>query len=204
MRRFLLICCIAMSIAALLPAASVAADVSSPSIAVPVDTAVFGDPGTVHELASATVDPLLQGSTCTVMAIASNNESVHPGSDLVVSSGASSVRVADVEAAPNKVTEGDGTLVLGPQLTVSVILGGDGVFSGGVQLTVTCEAPPPTTGPPTTEPPTTTGPPTTKPPTTQPPTSTVPDGPGASVTVVEVPIVAVPATPVPAQPATTG
>jgi hypothetical protein len=198
MRRFLLLCCLAALAFAALPAASAAAtatagEPSSPSITVPIDTAVFGDPGSVHELATVAVDVSLVANTCTVSAVANNNQSVHPGSDLTVASGDSSVEVLDVEASPGAITTGDGTLVLGAQLTVSVTLGTDGVFSGGVEVTLTCQSPPPPTEPPTTEPAT-----------PVPPTATVPDVPTASVTLVEVPLVVAPATPVPAQPATAG
>jgi hypothetical protein len=194
MRRFLVLCCLAALAFAALPAASATADEpSSPSITVPVDTAVFGDPGSVYELASVAVDASFLASTCTVTAVANNNQSVHPGSDLTVASGDSSVEVLDVEASPGAVTVGDGTLVLGTQLTVAVTLGTDGVFSGGVEVRLTCQSPPPPTEPPTTEPAT-----------PEPPTATVPDVPTSSVTLVEVPLVVAPAIPVPAQPATAG
>ncbi len=193
MRRFLLLCSLVLMVCACFPAGSAVADESSsPSITVSVDTVVYGDPGSVHELASAAVDASLQGSSCTVTAVASNNESTHPNSNLTVASGVSSAAILDVESSPDKVTDGDGTLVLGTQLTVSVTLGGDGVFSGGVEVTVTCQSPPPTT----TEPPTTTSPP---------PTTTVPVGPIVEVTTaMRTPPVAVAAAPVPAQPQTTG
>ena len=163
---------------------------SGPTIDIPVDTVVYGDPGSVHQLAVVPVDPAMQGMECAVVATAENNDSVHPDSQLTIASGASSAQLADVESAPGKVTPGDGTLVLADQIAVSVTLGPDGVFSGGVTVTITCQAPPPTTSPPTT---------------TTPPTTTVPR---SGIQVVSPPPVTVAsppqAAPVVAQPQTMG
>jgi hypothetical protein len=209
MRRFYVLCCVVALCCVVFPTAASAADEpSGPSISVPISTVAYGEEGSLHVLASTPVDAALQGSTCTVRAVADNNDSVHPDSTLTVASGSTSVRLDDVESAPGKVTDGSGTLVLGADLVVSVTLGPDGVFSGGIEVMLTCESPPPpTTAPPTTAPPTTTQPPPT---TTQPPPTTTttvpPDHPTTEVTVVvhPQPPVQPPATPVPAQPATAG
>jgi hypothetical protein len=83
------------------------------------------------------------GQECSVVVEGLNNESVHPGTDLLVRSGTSEVVASDVERAPNAVTEATGTLVLGTEVTVYVRLGPDGVFSGGLVVTAECEPVPP-------------------------------------------------------------
>jgi hypothetical protein len=205
MRRFFVLCCIVALCAVVFPTAVSAADEpSGPSITVPISTVAFGEEGSLHVLASAPVDASLLGSTCTVRAVADNNESVHPDSTLTVASGSTSVRLDDVESAPDKVTDGSGSLVLGSDLVVTVTLGPDGVFSGGIEVMLTCQSPPP----PTTTPPTTTQPPPSTTTTQPPPTTTTvpPDGPTTEVvvTVHPEPPVQPPATPVLVQPATAG
>jgi hypothetical protein len=159
MRKLVLILFAVVASLAAMPAASAGAETpSSSSIDVPVTSIVRGDAGSTHQLADVAVDPAMQGLTCAVVADAENNESVHPDTNLIVSSGGNSVQILDVEAVPNATTPADGTLVLGPELVVSVTLGGDGVFSGGITVSLSCEPTPPPTVPPT-SPPTTTAPP---------------------------------------------
>jgi len=94
-----------------------------------------------------------------------------------VRSGESEVDLLDVEREPDAVTEGTGTLVLAAEVTVSVRLGEDGVFSGGTVLSIDCPEPEtPTTVTTTTTPPTT-APPEATPPAPAPPAVPVPGQP---------------------------
>lgn len=113
----------------------------TPILEIPLDTVVQGAPGSEHLLATVPVAPADVGRECTVVAEGTNNESVHPNTDLLVRSGGDEVVAFDVERAPNVITEASGTLVLGPDLSVTVRLGPDGVFSGGLVVTVECEPP---------------------------------------------------------------
>lgn len=119
-------------------------------------------PGTVTEIATIDAPAVLDGGTCDVEVVGANNESVHPGSDILVAS-ANTVTIADVERASGAETfPADGTLQISGSVTVSVRLGSDGLFSGGalvVQFDCTPPPPPPTTAPPPTAPPA--APPTT-------------------------------------------
>jgi hypothetical protein len=112
-------------------------------IEIPVGTVVEGAPGTVHLLATVPVDADDVGRECGVVAQGVNNESVHPNSDLLVRSGGDEVVVPDVERAPNARTEATGTLTLASEVSVFVRLGPDGVFSGGLVVTLDCPLPPP-------------------------------------------------------------
>ena len=145
-----------------------------------------GPVGSWHEWGSGDVPAELQGLECTVVVVAANQpESVHPGSNLSITSGGSSVTAEDVESVPGAVTEARGVLSLGSTWIVEAQLGGDGVASFGGSAELTCEPPPPTTTEPpttttTTEPPTTTT--TTEPPTTTTSTTTAVGGISVSTT----------------------
>jgi LPXTG-motif cell wall-anchored protein len=117
-------------------------------------------PGTTHEVSTTPVDPANVGSTCNIAVTGANNESVHPGNDILVAS-ANTVTIPDVErAAGTENIPADGQLELGTTVTISVRLGADGLFSGGsLAVAFDCTPPPPPPTVPTTTPATT--PPTT-------------------------------------------
>jgi hypothetical protein len=149
-----------------------------PTIDIPIGTSVFGDPGSSHVLEPTpqAVDPADQGQSCEVDVIAENNESVHFGNDLVITSNSSSVTAVDVENGADLVTEAAGTLVLGNQVTVTLVLGtveegGDGIFSAGVTVSIDClqvSPEPPVVRPPVVNPPVV-NPPVVNPPAVTPP-----------------------------------
>jgi hypothetical protein len=112
-----------------------------PVIEIPLDTVVRGAPGSEHLLATVPVAPEDVGRECGVVVEGVNNESAHPNTDLLVRSGGGEVVALDVERAPNVRTEAAGTLVLGTDVSVFVRLGPDGVFSGGLVVTVECAPP---------------------------------------------------------------
>jgi hypothetical protein len=114
-------------------------------IEVPIDQIVRGPDGSVHVLASFPVDTGLVGRQCAVSVVSHNQVSSHPDSDILVDSGGTQVVVEDVESSPFVVIAGEGTLTVGTNITVSVRLGPDERFSGGMTVTIDCEAPPPST-----------------------------------------------------------
>jgi hypothetical protein len=122
---------------------------SVPSITFPLTTVAYGESGTIHEITSGAVPADLVGQSCSVTATADNNGSVHPQSDLIVSSGSGQVTVRDVEATAGATTTAAGTLTLGTMVTVSVQLGPDGVFSGGGTVDLVCAQAAPVTTPTT-------------------------------------------------------
>lgn len=176
-------------------------------LSVPIGGAVHGDPGSSSLRASTPVPAELQGLRCDVRVEGENQWSVHPGNDLVVTTGSETVVAADFEGAAHAVTSVTaGSVVLGSSLDVSVRFGDDGVSSGGVRVVVDgCVVP----GPPPSEVPSTT--PTTDLPETTVPASTIPDStvpestvPQSTVPQNTVPSTTAPATtePVPAGPTT--
>jgi len=105
---------------------------------------VTGDVGSSVAMGSAEVADDLVGRSCNVMATVTNQESVHPGNTLVVSSGDSSVSIAGIEDVAGAVTTQGGTITLGDTISAAVVLGDDGATSLGSSLTVTCDALPET------------------------------------------------------------
>ena len=123
-------------------------------------------PGSVHLVGSDNVDAALVGATCDVNVDLANNQSTHPNSDLIITSGSSTVVALDVERDADAIIDTTpGTITLeADTVTVSVRLGPDGLFSGGFTISFACTPPPPpTTAPPTTVTPTTITPPAPNP-----------------------------------------
>ena len=135
------------------------AEESDPMVEIPVEHVYErGAPGTSVAMGSADVADDLVGQTCNVVATVTNQESVHPGNKLVVSSGDSIVEIGGIEDKAGAVTTQGGSLTLGETVTVAVVLGDDGATSLGSSLTVTCEPLPETPPtPPTQADPTYTG-----------------------------------------------
>jgi hypothetical protein len=145
---------------------------SDPVIIIPVDTDVRAPEGSLTTLVTIDISADLVGATCEVRAEAANNSSVHPGNDVIIESGGSSVVLLDVEGSAGQTTEASGVLVLGPTGTVTLRMGPDERFSAGL-FVIECSGGPITTTTTTT---TTTSAPTILPPTLEPPatTTTVP------------------------------
>jgi hypothetical protein len=116
---------------------------SNPQISVPVNTIVRGDVGSTHILAEKDVDQELIGMVCSVNATAENQGSVHPGNNIVVSSGDGSVKLVNVEREANGITNAERKLAMSSDLTVTLVLGEDKVFSGGMNVNLKCEKPEP-------------------------------------------------------------
>jgi hypothetical protein len=103
-------------------------------ITIPIDTVVYGKDGAVKVIdppGAVSVPADKVGNQCSVHAIAKNNGSEHPNTDLIVTSGGTSVTVFDVEREGGGRTNGDGLLTLGEIVKIEVRFGADGVFSGG-------------------------------------------------------------------------
>lgn len=104
----------------------------------PVTTRAHGSEGSEILLATVNVDPSAVGETASVTAVAENQSSVHPGNDLVVASGSTSVVLENVERAEGVETPANGTLTLGTTITVTLLMGPDEVFSAGIMLSIVC------------------------------------------------------------------
>ncbi len=120
-------------IAVFAPAASAAID-----IAIPIDTVIHAPVGSETLLATVSSGDLV-GQQCSVSADAVNQNSVHPGNDLVVASDASSVLLENVEGVSNGTVHADGILTLSDTITVTLVMGPDHVFSAGITVLIDCD-----------------------------------------------------------------
>ena len=144
---------------------------------IPIDTVITAEEGSITTLDTIDTPADLIGTSCVGIVEATNQLSVHPGNDLIVTSGDDSIVLEDVERESGAVTTADSLLTLGSSITVSVRMGPDEVFSGGLVFTIG-ECTPPTTT--TTEAPTTTTEPTT---TTTESTTTSTQAPGPAIVI---------------------
>jgi hypothetical protein len=121
---------------------------AAPAFVIPIDTVIFEPPGSFTVLADVETPPELIGATCLGFAAAENQESVHPNNDIIIETGSSVATLEDVEGEPNKVTDATGAITLGPSVKLTLHMGGDGVFSGGLIVVIDVNCTPPTTLPP--------------------------------------------------------
>jgi hypothetical protein len=116
-----------------------AADSHGFEVSIPITTVIVNAPaGSVIVLETVEVPAEFVGQSCSVLAVSANPDSVHPNNDLVVSSGGSSVTLPDVEGVSGGNVVASGTLQLGPDIVVSLVMGPDGVFSAGMDVVVDC------------------------------------------------------------------
>jgi hypothetical protein len=119
------------------PAAAVVGDEEF-TIVIPIDTVVFALEGSTTVLAATPVAEEFAGQVCSVATRAENQESIHPGNDLIVESGSSLVTIEDVEGTAGGVVVGEGELELGSEIVISLVMGPDEVFSAGLDVVVDC------------------------------------------------------------------
>ncbi len=142
-----------LGVAALLTVAMASPAAGQDGWEVPVDTIVRSKPGVVTELVKIDVPEEHQGASCDLDVIGQNQGSVHLGNDLLVMTGDSDVTIEGVEDTAFQTTPKSAELVLGSTITVSLVMGPDEVFSGGLTLSFDCPPPPTTTTTSTTQPP---------------------------------------------------
>lgn len=116
-------------------AANPASQSAVADISIPVNKIVNGEEG---EKTVLVTHAGVEDGEYSVKVVARNQSSEHPGSNIIVSSGESSVTVKDVESKKNETKKGEGSLkVENGTIKVAVELGEDKVFSGGVDVVLT-------------------------------------------------------------------
>jgi hypothetical protein len=80
----------------------------------------------------------LVGKSCLVTLVASNNDSVHEGNNLIVVTGDEEVTFQNVESEAFQTTTAEGEIDLGETVTLELAFGDDQVSSGGLKLTFDC------------------------------------------------------------------
>ncbi len=137
-RRFAALVLVAMLIG-VVPVLAATVDLS-----IPIDTVIKGPAGSQHLLATIEVPAESQGETCQASAIARNQTSEHPDSNLLISS-ATDVEILDVENQAGGTVFIGGPITLSETVTVTLTLGADRVFSAGFDLEIDCPPFNPTT-----------------------------------------------------------
>jgi hypothetical protein len=115
------------------------------SITIPLDTVVYIPYDSNRVLATEPVPQQFAGQSCSVSGISRNQDSVHPDNDLIVASGGSEVILENVEDEPGETLHAAGTLVLDSEVTVTLHMGPDAVFSAGIDVIIDCAQVSPTT-----------------------------------------------------------
>ncbi|MEZ5408552.1 MAG: hypothetical protein R2761_11035 [Acidimicrobiales bacterium] len=133
----------AVAVAALLTGLN-GSPVSAETIEVEVGTQVFsGAAGSTVTLGSTDVPAALKGQSCNLAVEIINQDSVHPGNSISVTSGSSSVKIDKVEEEPDTTVKGGGVLTLDSTVEIKLTFGAEGTSSIGSDLKVTCETLPP-------------------------------------------------------------
>ncbi len=164
MRRIISVLAVGLFALALMSFASPASAIDDIIIPIDNERGIRGEPGSITTLATAPVEDELVGATCQAELIETNNESVHPDNDLIITSGTWSETVENFESDALSVNVIQGGITLGETVVVQLRFGPNGVSSAGFELafdcsnpvfpTTTTEAPATTEVPPTTEVPT--------------------------------------------------
>ncbi|MGH9027070.1 MAG: hypothetical protein ACRDWD_13285 [Acidimicrobiia bacterium] len=139
---------LAAFVGALVTASVLPAEGQTFNVTIP-DGVSTGPEGSVEQLASDPVNPADVGQTCDVTVNVVNNDSLHPGNDILVASNGGEVVAANVEDQPGTSTyPAVGVLTLGPTVTVSIRFGPDGIRSEGYSVDFECSPAPPPPDPP--------------------------------------------------------
>lgn len=107
-------------------------------IVIPIETRIHALEGSETLVGGPVETGDLAGLECEVKATAQNQDSVHLGNNLLVKSNGSAVVLEGVEDSANAVIEAEGTLVLGEEVVVVLVMGPDEVFSAGITVLIDC------------------------------------------------------------------
>jgi hypothetical protein len=146
------------------------------------ETVISGAPGATVAVATMPVPAELVGRACDLRLTTRNQSSVHPGTNVIVATGASNTLVEGAEDSPDGSVLVTQRVELGTEIVVEVQLGSEGLSSLGFTVGFECSPdsllpvvqPARQTATTTTTTPSTTTPPTTVSPTTIPPTTAAP------------------------------
>ncbi len=126
----------AAAAAALLTVASSASAMDEILLTVPVSGVHRGAEGTSVRVASVDVPAALVGQSCEIFGSTVNQQSVHPGNDLLIMNGDESFTIPNFEDEGDIVHDAGDVETLGATIQLFVVFGPDGASSGGFRVTV--------------------------------------------------------------------
>ena len=101
-------------------------------------TVIYADPGTVHDVADMPVPASLQGKPCDLRVITQNQSSIHPGTDVSVTTGGATSWIRGVEDSADARVVDTHRVTLGPDILIQVTIGPDGSTSLGFTASFEC------------------------------------------------------------------
>ncbi len=101
-------------------------------------TVIYAEPGTVHTVADLPVPESLQGQPCDLRIVTQNQSSVHPGTDVSVTSGGVTSVIEGVEDTADARVVDTHRVTLGSDILVEVMIGPDGSSSLGFTASFEC------------------------------------------------------------------
>lgn len=125
--------------AAVLVGLALLASPASADISIDFDDFITGPVGSLRTLTEVDVPADLVGQTCLISVLAANQVSVHPGNDLVITTGETETVIADVEDEADEALNESYPVVVGSTILVQLRFGTDGQSSLGFGLTFDCE-----------------------------------------------------------------
>jgi hypothetical protein len=108
-----------------------------------IDSINTGNEGDVVLITTVAVPSESVGRTCEVVGETDNQESVHPGNDLLIVSGGQTLVVPDFEDAGYIIHRTIDIEAVGDTIEVYIRFGPDGVSSGGFRVYIDCTIPQP-------------------------------------------------------------
>ncbi len=101
-------------------------------------TVIYADPGTVHTVADMPVPASLLGQPCDLRVITQNQSSIHPGTDVSVTTGGATSWIRGVEDTADARVVDTHRVTLGSDIVIEVTIGSDGSTSLGFTASFEC------------------------------------------------------------------
>lgn len=101
-------------------------------------TVIYDDPGSVHTVADMPVPASLLGKPCDLRVITQNQSSIHPGTDVSVTTGGATSVIRGVEDTADARVVDTHRVTLGSNILVQVTIGPDGSTSLGFTASFEC------------------------------------------------------------------
>ncbi|MEZ5410424.1 MAG: hypothetical protein R2761_20500 [Acidimicrobiales bacterium] len=128
----------ALAVAAALALATAPAGAEGEEIIIRPTMVIYDSPGSVHTVADMPVPASLQGMPCDLRVVTQNQASVHPGTDVVVTTGGATSTIEGVEDSADARVVDTHRVTLGPDILIEVTIGPDGSTSLGFTVSFEC------------------------------------------------------------------